>query len=98
MTSVAPHTAPPMKADPKSTELETNYAEFKRRLPELLETHAGQFAVMRHGEIIVFFDTMGDAAKFCGREFQDGIFSIQEVTARRIDLGYYSHAVHNAAV
>jgi hypothetical protein len=98
MTTPAPQSTPPVPTDPKSIELDRNYAAFQRRLPDLLESHTGQYAVMRHGDIIEFFDTMGDAAKFCGREYADGVFSIQEVTARRVDLGYYSHAMHHPAV
>lgn len=87
-----------MMGNAKSTEVEKNFAAFQQQLPTLLETHAGQFAVLRQGAIVEFFDTLSDAAKFCGREFPDGMFSIQEVTSRKVDLGYYSHAIHHAAV
>jgi hypothetical protein len=87
-----------MATNPKSSEIEQNYAAFQQLLPSLLETHPGQFAVLRHGEVVEFFDTLSDAAKFCGREYQDGLFSIQEVTSRKVDLGYYSHAIHHAPV
>ena len=87
-----------MAPQSKSSEVEANFAAFQQQLPKLLETHPGQFAVLRHGQIIEFFDTLSDAAKFCGREYSDGMFSIQEVTSRKVDLGYYSHAIHHAAV
>jgi hypothetical protein len=98
MTVASQAVAATMAPDPKSTELDRNYAAFQSRLPELLQSHAGQYAVLRHGEIIEFFDTLSDAARFCGREYSDGIFSIQEVTSSRVDLGFYSHAVHHPSV
>jgi hypothetical protein len=98
MTAASRATPPTMSPDPKSAEIETNYAAFRARLPDLVQSHAGKYAVLRHGDIVEFFDTLSDAAKFCGREYADGLFSIQEVTSRRVDLGYYSHAVHHASV
>src|SRR5215212_2009508 len=31
-----------------------NFAVFQQRLPELLKEHAGEYAAMRHGEIVGF--------------------------------------------
>ena len=69
-----------------------NYTVFKEHLPTLLSQRAGKFALMRDREIVEFFDTAGDAMKFGKLKFTDGLFSIQEVTGRVIDLGYFSHA------
>ena len=73
-------------------EVHKNYTAFKEQLPTLLSQRAGKFALMRDREIIEFFDTAGDAMKFGKLKFTDGLFSIQEVTGRFIDLGYFSHA------
>jgi hypothetical protein len=42
-------------------QVDQNYDAFMKRLPELLRTHAGKFALMRDGEIVEFFDTARDA-------------------------------------
>ena len=74
-------------------QVQENYTAFKEQLPTLLlSQRAGKFALMRDREIIEFFDTAGDAMKFGKLKFTDGLFSIQEVTGRFIDLGYFSHA------
>ena len=75
-----------------------NFAAFQLGLPELLKTHPGKFAVMRHGEFVEFFDTLSDAARFGARMFADEIFSVQEVAERRIDLGFFSVAIDHAPI
>jgi hypothetical protein len=82
----------------KREELERNFAAFQECLPELLQSHAGKFAVIRNKKIVDFFDTLADAAKFAARSYPDDMFSIQEVSERRIQLGFFSLAIGNAAV
>lgn len=53
---------------------------------------------MRHGEVVEFFDTLSDAARFGARMFADEIFSVQEVAERRIDLGFFSVAIDHAPI
>ena len=87
-----------MPQDQRLDEVRANYESFRARLPELLESHAGKFAVIRHREIVDFFDTMADAAKFAAKMFPDHLYSVQEVTERQIELGFHSIALDNAAV
>jgi hypothetical protein len=49
----------------RDQEIRRNFGAFRELLPELIKTHAGKFAVVRHGQIVEFFDTLSDAAKFC---------------------------------
>lgn len=77
-------------------ELESNYAAFKKMLPKLVKTNLGQFAVLRHQEIVKFFDSVGEADQFAIKEFNDGLFSIQEVTEKTESLGYFSYAVSDS--
>lgn len=84
--------------DDKQTEVDANYEVFLARLPALMDTHAGKFVVMRRREPIEFFDTARDALLFATRTFPDGLFSIQEVTQRVIDLGWFSNAAAHVAV
>ncbi len=79
----------------KSTEVDKNFAAFQRMLPELLKTHPGKYALMHDKEVVEFFDTFGDAARF-GKEKFGEIFSIQEVTNRGVSLGIFaSYAMHH---
>jgi hypothetical protein len=80
---------------PTQDVIDRNYESFKAQLPSLLKTHAGKFAVLRHGKIDQFFDTLRDAAVYGLSVYGDGAFSVQEVTDRSADLGFFSHAVHH---
>lgn len=80
-------------SDPIQDEIDRNYEAFKARLPELLLSHPGKFALMQHEEIIDFFDTARDAHVAGRALFKDGLFSVQEVIEAPVDLGYFSHAV-----
>lgn len=78
-------------------EIDRNFAEFQKMLPELSE-HADKFALMRHGKIINFYDTLHDAYSTGQAMFEDGEFSVQKVTNQPVDLGFLSHAVHSGEV
>jgi hypothetical protein len=85
--------------DPKVTQhlreqVERNYQAFAQRLPSLLASHQGKFALMRDGEIVEFFDTARDAYVAGQKLFKDDqLFSVQEVVEAPVDLGFFSHAV-----
>jgi len=74
-------------------QVKTNYEAFVQKLPELLETHRGKFALMHDGQIVEFFDTAGDAFRTGIKLYHDQDFSIQEVTDSPVDLGFFSYAV-----
>ena len=84
--------------DAKRQEVSQNYEAFQEMLPELLETHRGKFALIRHGEVIQHFDSVRDAVVYGQEKFEDGLFSVQEITDRVIDLGFYSYALHYGSV
>ena len=54
----------PMQAETPQTEVDRNYEEFKRILPELLQRSPGKYVVMHGGEIAKELDTFGDAARY----------------------------------
>lgn len=83
---------------PKHDEVERNYAAFAPKLPALLKTHRGKFALMRRGDIIGFFDTLGDAVRSGRLKFGEEYFSVQEVTDSSVNLGFYSYALRHLAV
>lgn len=79
--------------DSKRAAVERNYEAFRQRLPELLATHRGKFALMREGDITEFFDTARDAYLAGQKLYPDALFSVQEVTDTPADLGFFSHAM-----
>lgn len=73
----------------KQREVEKNFELFQSVLPELLESHFGETALLRHQKIVAFFDTFRDTQTAGEMSYEDGIFSIQEAE-KPIDLGFYS--------
>jgi hypothetical protein len=80
------------------TQAQRNFLAFSQKLPELLSTHQGKYALLHDGEIVDFFDSLSDAVRF-GRVRFGSIeaFSIQQVTSTNVNLGYYAHAVHHVS-
>lgn len=66
--------------------IDENYAAFRKALPGLMPQQAGRFVLMRHAGIVDFFDTMTDAATAGKHLYEDGEFSVQEVTQTPIKL------------
>lgn len=83
-----------MPAPAKSDQVEQNFAAFQRQLAALLQTHPGKFAVMHDGEIVEFCDSLTDAIRLGMSRFNNASnFSVQEVTSRNVNLGFYTGAV-----
>ena len=74
-------------------EIRRNFANFQQQLPSLLERHRGKYCLMRHAQLVDIFDTAGDAHRAGAHLYEDGLFSIQEITDQPVDLGYFSRAV-----
>ena len=73
-------------------EVDQNYEAFKEMLSELMESDAGRFALLHNRELVACFDTNHDASQ-AGRKFPEGKpFSVQKITRKPVDLGYFSHA------
>jgi hypothetical protein len=81
-----------MSDQKKQHEIDENYEVFSRLLPDLMKNHAGKFVVMRHQKPVEFFDTARDAMVYASKTYSDGLFSVQEVTQKAVDLGWFSHA------
>ena len=79
-------------------EVDQNYQAFKESLPELMASDPGKYALLRHKEIVQVFDSARDANIFAEAQFADGLYSIQQVTDRPVDLGFFSHAMHVTAI
>jgi hypothetical protein len=74
-------------------EVDHNFDEFRKALPQLLATHRDKYALMKGGKILGYYSTANDAAEAAAAFIPDGLYSIQEVTDASINLGFYTHAV-----
>lgn len=80
-----------------TSQVDKNFEAFQTLLPGLLKTHPGKFAVLHNGQVVEFFDSLPDAVRFGHSQFGDANFSVQEVTSKNVNLGFYSYAMHQPA-
>ena len=73
-------------------EVDRNYEAFKQMLSELMESDAGRFALLHNRELVACFDTNRDALQSGEKLLEDKPFSVQKITRKPVDLGYFSHA------
>lgn len=73
-------------------EIDENYDAFVRLLPELIKTDMGRYVIMRNKKQVRIFDTFRDAILYAEDAYEDGLYSVQEITQRPVDLGWFSHA------
>jgi AAA+ ATPase superfamily predicted ATPase len=79
-------------------ELENNYRAFEKLLPSYQSMDNGRFVLLRHENQINIFDSARDAVIYANAQFPDGIYSVQQITRKIVDLGYFSHAVPNVSI
>ncbi len=80
------------------TEVDRNYEAFQKLLPELIAEHNGRFALMRGEKVEQIFDSVHDAVVFAKDKYDDDLFSVQEITERIVDMGFFSHTIHVVSV
>ena len=73
-------------SDLQRIEVEKNYDFFQRNLADFLSEHSGQFALLRKGAVVDWFDGPGDAYRQGLAMFADGLFSIQEADERPAEI------------
>ncbi len=74
-------------------EVDDNFEFFKSKLNEIITDHEGKFALIKNQEIKGYFDKSGDALVAGKKKYPDGVFSIQEVTKRKISFGILDYAI-----
>lgn len=74
-------------------EVDRNYEEFRKMLPNLLAAHRDKYVLMKDGKILGYYSTAEDAAVAAETFIPDGLYSIQEVTDSPINLGFFNYAV-----
>ena len=84
--------------DALQTAVDRNFDAFQKLLPSLMETQAGKYALMLDGQAIEFFDSARDAMIYGQKQYPDQLFSVQQVTKKIVDLGYFSYALHHKHV
>lgn len=79
----------------QQAEVDANFAEFQKLLKgnKIESDKYGMFALMKSCEIKGFFTTWEDADQAGKLLHKSEPFSIQEVTNRIVDLGFFSHAI-----
>jgi hypothetical protein len=81
-------------AQQTAAQVQQNYEAFNEKLSGLLPKHRGEYALMKDGQIVGFFNTAMDAYVAGEAQLGLGNFSMQKVVDEPIDLGYFSHGVH----
>lgn len=76
----------------RQQEIERNRVFFTGQLPNIPAERRGKFALIRHQNIVGYYDTPLDAVT-AARQYDDQIYSIQQVTDSAVNLGFFSYAV-----
>jgi hypothetical protein len=77
----------------RQIEIDGNYDFFQRSLRGFLSQHRGKFALLRKRQVVGFFDGPGDAYRAGLAQFDDELFSVQEVDDRPAEMGLISLAL-----
>ena len=76
----------------RQARIEINLRFFRTLLPSLINEHRGRYALLRDETLVGVYDTVRDAKLTADRFFEDGNYSIQQITETPVNLGFYSHA------
>ena len=80
--------------DNLQAEVDRNFDSFQRVVHQYLPKKQGEWALLRHGDLIEFYASASEAESAGMARFPDDLFSIQEVTDDVVDLGFFSHVVN----
>ncbi|MGP1282018.1 MAG: hypothetical protein ACTS1X_03485 [Parasphingopyxis sp.] len=75
----------------RETALRENFHYFQGVVKSLMESHAGQYALLHSKSVIDIFPRPIEALQAGHTQFADGMFSVQKVTDRPFDLGFMSY-------
>jgi len=74
-----------------SDQVSDNFRAFEKLLPDLMRKAAGQFVLLHNGKPTGIFPSSLNAVHAGLEKFGEGDFSVQEITDKIEDLGFYSH-------
>lgn len=83
-----------MDENSQRLEVDQNYDAFQRTLGSIIDQHRNEYALLRNRTIIGYFAKPGAAYDEGVARFEDGVFSIQEVTDEPVHLGFWSIAAN----
>ena len=83
---------PKPEKDQLQDQIERNMVAFEKTLPDLVRSHHGKYAVLRHQTVTGLYDTLHDAHLSAEQHYTDGLYSIQKITTHPENLGIFSHA------
>lgn len=75
----------------REQEIERNRIAFTQELANLPAERQGKFALIRHQQIIDYYDTPLDAMR-AAKQYADQMYSIQQVINTAVNLGFFSYA------
>lgn len=73
-------------------EIEQNYQFFQSFVASLLPEKMGHYALLHGRTLIGVYPRVSEATTAGHDQFADGMFSVQKVTDKPLDLGFLSHA------
>ncbi len=76
----------------KERALADNYQAFEKLLPDLVKSAAEKFALLHDKALVGIFDSAGEAYSAGRSTFDDGLFSVQKIEDRAVNLGFFSYA------
>lgn len=73
-------------------QVDRNFDAFQAALPSIPPLYAGKYALLHKQEITGYFESSVTAVIEGIRQYGYGEFSVQQVSERADDLGFYSYA------
>lgn len=83
--------------DIREAAIRQNFHYFQGVVSGLMESHAGQYALLRASSVVGIFARPMEALEAGYAKFADGDFSVQKVTDRPLDLGFISYGAGDRA-
>lgn len=82
-------------ANDLDTEIDRNLFAFLPQIPALLKRHRNEYALLRDQQIISLHKRLSEALAVAQSKFPDELFSIQQVTDKPIEQGFFGYADHS---
>lgn len=73
-------------------EIDRNLFAFLTKVPDLMDEYRGQFALLKEQRVVSIHAKLSQALAEGAQQFSDGLFSVQQITDRPIELGFFSYA------
>ena len=77
--------------DAREVTIRQNFHYFQGIVGSLMESHAGQYALLHASSVVDIFARPMEALEAGYAKFSDGQFSVQKVIDRPLDLGFISY-------